>query len=735
MEYFDLKEISGSERSTLYRALRRDGKTVLLKMAGKGEINKVMLRREYEISKSLSHPGLPYVISYETDSLAGEFIVMEYVDGRTLDKFLESGPSLELRRNVFFQLLDVISYIHKCGIVHNDLKPQNIMVSNSSDSVKLIDFGMSADDSRFLAETAKGTPGYASPELFAGGPVDKRSDIWSIGAIMRDMFGTRYSRVSEKCLDLDPDGRYPSVGELKKAMGAQRSRTVMLVALPFILLILSISAFFLLRGRPDYDPPIGQAAVQVRQDLQVASGGEQEPSASPEVTATIPESSLAGDSTEPAPISLPVRTGIVRTDDVVTVRSAAASDHSINLSADFFGVEDGDVSNLGFLVADSEDILDSGSALVIPASGVDGSGNVCITVDGLDYDRRYCACAFVKDGKTVRRSGAIHFVTLPKVETLDVDASVLKAPVFRGRALFHERVSLPSEVLFRFGPVGRDPVYAGHMVTASMDEDGLFTAVADNNVYCDLEYQFLACAVFDGREITGQSGRFHYDTPDGMVDLGLNVLWAEKNLGASTPADAGDHYCWGETEPHYTVIRSVSDFDWKVGKEGWHPCTYKFFISGEDGSGTCYYSKYNEQDGKTALELEDDAVYVALGGRWKTPSHYDWTELRRKTKLSEWTDGRGLAGFKAESLNPELKGRVVYFPMPTYAYQEHIVISGQHHGYLSSSLIHITNGSKVPYSGAYKETDSAWGYGARYIGRLVRPVWDWKADALPLTAR
>lgn len=306
MDYFDLIEISGSERSTLYRALRKDGKTVLLKMARGGEINKVMLRREYEISKSLSHPGLPYVISYETDSLAGEFIVMEYVDGRTLDKFLESGPSLELRRNVFFQLLDVISYIHKCGIVHNDLKPQNIMVSNSSDSVKLIDFGMSADDSRFLAETAKGTPGYASPELFAGGPVDKRSDIWSIGAIMRDMFGTRYSRVSEKCLDLDPDGRYPSVGELKKAMGAQRSRTAMLVALPFILLILSISAFFLLRGRPDYDPAIAQAEVQVRQDLQVASGGEQEPSASPEVTATIPESSLAGETHVSAgPVSLP----------------------------------------------------------------------------------------------------------------------------------------------------------------------------------------------------------------------------------------------------------------------------------------------------------------------------------------------------------------------------------------------------------------------------------------------
>ena len=126
-------------------------------------------------------------------------LVEEYVDGRSLSEYLAEKPSLEARRRVFLQLLAVVGYLHGKGVIHNDLSPANILITRSDNDVKLIDLGYSDDDTHYLLKSLGGTREYASPELIAGGRVDARSDIWTLGRLMKDIFPRRYRRIAGKC--------------------------------------------------------------------------------------------------------------------------------------------------------------------------------------------------------------------------------------------------------------------------------------------------------------------------------------------------------------------------------------------------------------------------------------------------------------------------------------------------------------------------------------------------------
>ena len=108
------------------------------------------------------------------------------------------------------------------------------------------------------------------------------------------------------------------------------------------------------------------------------------------------------------------------------------------------------------------------------------------------------------------------------------------------------------------------------------------------------------------------------------VDLGLSVKWAWFNLGASLPEEYGDYYAWGETEPYYS---SLDPLTWKDGKEaGYYWLSYKWCMgSGDTMTKYCTESTYTYgyngfTDGKTVLNLEDDAAHVNLGGKWRMPT-------------------------------------------------------------------------------------------------------------------
>ena len=201
----------------LYLA-ERQGKRFVLKTPGsESGRDRELLRREWEMSMGLSHPNLSYVFAWEEQSPVGPCLVQEYVDGRTLAEYLGEKPGLPARKRVFLQLLAATAYLHGKGIIHNDLSPANILITRTDNDVKLIDLGFSDDDTHYLLKGLGGTPGYASPELLSGGRIDARSDIWTLGRLMKDIFPHRYRRIAAKCLRESPSRRYPSVEALERA--------------------------------------------------------------------------------------------------------------------------------------------------------------------------------------------------------------------------------------------------------------------------------------------------------------------------------------------------------------------------------------------------------------------------------------------------------------------------------------------------------------------------------------
>lgn len=224
--------------ASLYR-VTKSGRYFLIKTTKDNSPQaRAMLRREYELSIGCDHPHLVHVYLFEEDSPVGPGIVMEYIEGRTLDHFLAENPTPTVRRRIFEELLSVVDYLHKRGIVHNDLKPENILITRSGDRLKLIDFGLSDNDAQLL-RTPGCTPAYASPELMSGAlQPDLRSDIYSIGRLMQLIFAGKHHGIIRRCLQPDRERRFENVERLRQRW-RRRNR-------PWHLLLATIGAILFL---------------------------------------------------------------------------------------------------------------------------------------------------------------------------------------------------------------------------------------------------------------------------------------------------------------------------------------------------------------------------------------------------------------------------------------------------------------------------------------------------------
>ncbi|HEY1985311.1 MAG TPA: serine/threonine-protein kinase [Terracidiphilus sp.] len=192
--------VARSGMASIYRALdTRNNRVVALKIPHPDlEADPILFdrfQREGSIGEKLSHPRVMRVFGGEKRSRI--YMVMEWCEGRLLREILEEGriaPDRAIRITV--EVLEALQYIHDSGVVHRDMKPENVMV-DSDDNIKLIDFGIAGDASaRRLTyaniTAALGTPNYISPEQVKGKRGDGRSDIYAVGVMLYEMLTGKY---------------------------------------------------------------------------------------------------------------------------------------------------------------------------------------------------------------------------------------------------------------------------------------------------------------------------------------------------------------------------------------------------------------------------------------------------------------------------------------------------------------------------------------------------------------
>lgn len=237
----DYELLSDSGHNLVYRA-QMGGKWVILKAAKptEGELtrNQLLLEREFEIMHRLDSIYVVQTIAMVDDPQLGRSILMEYVHGRPLDKFVAGNPTSTERRRVADELMEALIFLHDRQIVHGDLKPSNILITDSGNHVRLIDFGF-ADNEAYIAKNIGTSPSISTEEQLPTDVLLPERDIYALGKMLALLFPHSLKPVIRRCLASDRS-RYISVRQVRAALHRYwRMRWLM----PWILAITTIIAF------------------------------------------------------------------------------------------------------------------------------------------------------------------------------------------------------------------------------------------------------------------------------------------------------------------------------------------------------------------------------------------------------------------------------------------------------------------------------------------------------------
>jgi serine/threonine-protein kinase len=211
-------------------------------------------KQEIKLARRITHPNI--LRTHDLGEANGlRYLSMEYVKGITLKHLVESDEVLPtpVALRIAKQMCAGLAAAHEAGVIHRDIKPQNILIEPSG-GLKIMDFGiarLTEDRGMTATGTVIGTPDYMSPEQARGLPLDFRSDIYSTGVVLYELFTgtlpfegdsplavvlkhvqekppspqTRNPRIDPKvatiilrCMQKDPVERYPSINELYEAL-------------------------------------------------------------------------------------------------------------------------------------------------------------------------------------------------------------------------------------------------------------------------------------------------------------------------------------------------------------------------------------------------------------------------------------------------------------------------------------------------------------------------------------
>lgn len=209
MKLNNTRVIHSSEHGDVFVGENSDGKLIVKKKAPQ---DKELLKRLCKIHS----PYISSVVEYDD-----EYIYLEYAEGVPLS---EHGAPNSLLYSIFCEICRGLSVLHSAGIIHRDIKPSNLILGDDG-HIQIIDFDAArikkpnADkDTAFI-----GTDGFAPPEQYGFMQTDERSDIYSLGVTMKLLLRDKYEhspyrRVAEKCMRFNPEQRYSSVEQVKRAL-------------------------------------------------------------------------------------------------------------------------------------------------------------------------------------------------------------------------------------------------------------------------------------------------------------------------------------------------------------------------------------------------------------------------------------------------------------------------------------------------------------------------------------
>ncbi len=272
--------VSKSGHTRLFSATKY-GKRYILKCLKKDflytPIYQQALTKEFEIGLQLEHPNICRTIGLEQLPELGTTIVMEYIDGDTLQALIEKKLlTVELAQRITHQLMDALEYMHSKQIIHRDLKPSNIMVTHTGQNTKIIDFGLSDSDAFYVLKIPAGTSGYIAPEQFLpGAKAEPRTDIYSLGKVIADMAkatgNKKLAKMAETCTIHNPLHRPDSIEKLRSMTfdgSYQRTLTIALGIISLILMVAIGFSYFIrqqyaIEGNKQQEETIGDDSIEV----------------------------------------------------------------------------------------------------------------------------------------------------------------------------------------------------------------------------------------------------------------------------------------------------------------------------------------------------------------------------------------------------------------------------------------------------------------------------------------
>ena len=211
---------------------------------------KASLRQEYETTSMLDNKYIRKALDFVQIEGLGDCIIFEYIEGKSLAEHVRVGTLSEKQvKSVLSEVCEALYYLHRNGIVHCNLNPDNIMVTAADCRVKLIDLGIpetkqDADRELLIKEME-----FVAPEIIKGEDIDSRADIYSIGKIM-EFIGERniskqFGAVATHCTQFSKEQRFDSISDVRSAITKGHSFVKLIIVAVVLAILAGLAVIYL----------------------------------------------------------------------------------------------------------------------------------------------------------------------------------------------------------------------------------------------------------------------------------------------------------------------------------------------------------------------------------------------------------------------------------------------------------------------------------------------------------